>query len=232
MADRTLPNPDRYASCPRDGKVLQYYHGIFDSVYVSLSPFIRPLNASLSPFDCDTYPDRCTVNKTCTPIGWQSVLAELNLSSLSELDIALRTQIGGLNPEHANESHADELERALKSTQTISPAEGCHSELLHDSVLGLFKGLGHDWVWVGDEFCSERKLHWIDDLLSEKSETIAGTCNVFTPDKTLLWTVHWDSHFSFFAGSKNSLKRVNIEDKLEGFFCGDETQLYWSLQQK
>lgn len=45
MTERDLPpspEPDKYASCPLDGRVLDYYKGAFDSVYVLLHPFERP----------------------------------------------------------------------------------------------------------------------------------------------------------------------------------------------
>ena len=231
MADRTIPTPDKYATCPYDGNVLDYYAGTFDAVYVSLSPFIRPVSISPSLFNPDTYPDRGTITTSCEPVQWRDVVAKSNLSSLSALDVGLRTRISGLKSEFENQAYADELDKLTESTGILPPPEGCHSDLLHDCVLRLFKELGHEWVWVGDEFCTERKLHWIDDLISENVATITGHSNVFSPDKSILWTVHWDSHFSFLASSFHNLDRIKINTRLEGFFCTPETDVFWSIRE-
>jgi hypothetical protein len=116
-----------------------------------------------------------------------------------------------------------------REAQVLMPPEGEHPALLHDQVLGWIKELGYEWVWVGDEFCTERKLHWIDDLVSEVDPTIKGHANVFTPDKALLWTVHWDSHCTFFCGVEGHPARRSIESKFEGFFCGERAHVYWGL---
>jgi hypothetical protein len=35
MAERILPSPDAYATCPNEGKILEYYSGTFEAVYTS-----------------------------------------------------------------------------------------------------------------------------------------------------------------------------------------------------
>jgi hypothetical protein len=130
-----------------------------------------------------------------------------------------------------NEDYAERLQRLCDAELILPPPEGEHSAVLRNKVLGLFQELGHDWVWVGDEGCTERKLYWIDDLKEDLMDPISGPCNVFAPDKSLLWTVHWDSHFSFLCSSSEAaLKSVNVEEKLEGFFCDPRTEVYWSLR--
>ena len=234
MTDRAVPKPDQYASCPFDGNVLEYYAGTFDAVYVSLSPFIRPVKISPSLFDADTYPRRGTVKTSCEPVPWRDVVAQTNISSLSDVDVGLRTQISGLTSKFENQTFANELDKLAKSTGIIPPPEGSHSDLLHDLVLGIFKELGHEWVWIGDEFCTERKLHWIDDLMNEDDDVpaIGKHCNVFAPDKSILWTVHWDSHFSFLASSVEILDRIGIDKRLEGFYCTSETEVFWSAKER
>ena len=149
------------------------------------------------------------------------------------MDIALRTRIHGLRAELMNVDDADRLASFLEAGRIQPPTEGLHSDMLHNRVLELFQALGHDWVWVGDEFCTQRKLYWIDDLKDGIEDPIAGQCNVFSPDKSLLWTVHWDSHFSFLcAASGTALKDIGVEAKLEGFFCEPETEVYWNMQMK
>ena len=227
--NRIAPAPDIYATCPLDGCILDYYAGAFEAVYVSLSPFFRPMSISAKLFRPETYPDRHTIMATCQAVSWSEVMSLSGLPSLSAVDIGLRTQIGGLNDRYANQDFADCLDKMTESTGVRSPPEGEHSDLLHDQVLSLFQELGHTWVWVGDEFSSERKLHFIDDLKSEEKPTINGRCNVFSPDKSILWTVHWDSHFSFLCSSREILDRIRVSDRLEGFFCTPKTEVFWSV---
>lgn len=231
MKKRILPSRDIYASCPNEGEVLRYYAGAFPSVYISFSPFIKPISISPELFQPATYPSSMSIANNCKAVLWKDVAERSGLPGLAAVDMALRTQIHGLRTEFMNEDYADRLERLYETELILPPTEGEHSPLLHHRVLELFQELGHDWVWVGDEFCTERKLYWIDDIKTGITDPISGHCNVFAPDKSLLWTVHWDSHFSFLcSSSETALKSVGIEGKLEGFFCDLRTEVYWSLQ--
>jgi len=230
VTDRRMPEPDIYASCPSDGNVLAYYAGMFDSVYVLLSPFIKPITIPKDRFCPATYPDRQEICAGCEPVSWEVVRESSGLPSIAAVDVALRTRIRGLRAEFANHEFLDRLELALQKMRVIAPNEGEHSDLLHDKVLELFQSVGNSWVWVGDEFCSERKLHWIDDLKGNDISVIAGHCNVFAPDKSILWTVHWDSHFSFLCSNGSTLERGIAELKLEGFYCQPQTEVFWSVR--
>ncbi len=44
MTKRVMPAPDRYASCPYEGSVLDYYRECFESAFVFLHPFVRPIS--------------------------------------------------------------------------------------------------------------------------------------------------------------------------------------------
>jgi hypothetical protein len=224
-----MPEPDIYATCPHDGNILDYYAGTFETVYVSLSPFIQPASISPDLFEPDTYPKRTRITEICKAVPWSTVMSIAGLPALSAVDIGLRTQILGLDKRHMNQEFAARIKAMTESTGIIPPCEGEHSDLLHNQVLELFQELGHEWVWVGDEFCTERKLHWIEDLKNEQEPTISGHCNVFSPDKSFLWTVHWDSHFSLLCSSLGNLNRIKVAERLEGFFCGPRTQIYWSV---
>ena len=50
---RTLPQPDKFASCPYDGKILSYYAGFFEAVFIILPPFLRPETDKLDCFELD-----------------------------------------------------------------------------------------------------------------------------------------------------------------------------------
>lgn len=229
MTTRVLPPPDIFASCPLDGRVLEFYQGTFEAVYVSLNPFILPITLDKAEFKPGTYPNRAQIIANCQPVSWVEVMRLAELPSLEAVDIALRTRIGGLKQELRNEAYAAALDLLIETHSILPPPEGCFSDLLHDRVLQGVQTLSQNWLWVSDEFCTERKLHWIEDLKNQAQGLTAGRFNVFTPDKGLLWTVHWDSHFAFLCSSRENLLTLEQKSGLEGFFCTDATEVYWSV---
>ncbi len=229
MTTRILPSPDLFASCPLDGKVIQYYSGTFEAVYISLNPFIRPTTIDKAEFKPGTYPSRARIVANCEPVSWSEVARLTELPSLSAVDIGLRTVIHGLKKELENQTYASAIDALYDSQNILTPLEGQFPDLLHDKILQSIQGLGYEWLWVGDEFCTERKLHWIDDLKNQENGLAKRPFNVFTPDKQLLWTIHWDSHFSFLCSSQQNLIAIQSASDLEGFFCTPSTEVYWGV---
>ena len=229
MTTRNLPAPDIYASCPLDGKVLEYYAGTFEAVYVCLNPFIKPISIDVAEFLPGAWPDRARITANCKAVCWAEVAQLAKLPSLAAVDIGLRTGIRGVKKELENSDYAGAIEALIETHGILAATEGLFPELLHDEILQSIRGLGYEWLWVGDEFCTERKLHWIDDLTNQDRGLTQSRYNVFTPDKQLLWTIHWDSHFSFLCSSREDLTTIQSMSGLEGFFCTPSTGAYWSV---
>lgn len=228
MSQRILPAPDVYATCPSDGRVLEYYADAFEAVFVCFNPFIKPVHVPSERFRPESYPDRTELLTLCEPVTWRETMELAGLRSFAAVDLALKAQILAVRQECMREEYAQQLEALYGRGIVMPPVEGEHSPFLCETALSMFQELGHDWVWVGDEFCTERKLHWIGDMMSAENSPIVGCVNIFTPDKSLLWTVHWDSHFTFLCGSRAELERLKLSERLEGFFCTPSTQVYWS----
>ena len=55
MAERILPPPDVFSTCPSDGKILEYYSGTFEAGLVMLHPFIKSISIGIEPFAPTTY---------------------------------------------------------------------------------------------------------------------------------------------------------------------------------
>jgi uncharacterized protein DUF2711 len=229
MRERILPSPDVFASCPQDGKILEYYAGTFEAVYVSLNPFIKPVSIDKADFKPGTYPNRVSIVANCKPVSWSEVAQLAELPSLAAVDIGLRTRRRGLKEELQNDGYAAAIDALDGTDGILPPQEGAFSDLVHDRILQSMQELGYEWLWIGDEFCTERKLHWIDDLKNQDDGLTIGRFNVFTPDKQLLWTIHWDSHFSFLCSSREKLAAIQKTGGLEGFFCTPSTEIYWSV---
>ena len=167
MTERIMPEPDRYASCPHEGSVLEYYRGYFESAFVLLHPFIRPLSIEVSRFYPATYPEKTELIATCEGVAWDEVMSMANFASLAELDIALRTRIRGLRREYEDQQLAKKLDAFMDRVGLVPPGEGDIPPLLENRLFEAIQNLGYQWLWVGDEFCSERKLWWIDDLKAQ-----------------------------------------------------------------
>ncbi|MDP8990758.1 MAG: DUF2711 domain-containing protein [Acidobacteriota bacterium] len=231
MAERILPQPDVFATGPpEDTSILEHYAGTFEAVYVLFHPFIDAAGIGTEQFKPGTYPDRQFIAKNCRPVSWAKVMERTGLSSVAAVDVGLRTSILVLKEEFSNREFAAKLEALVESSKILLPDEGRFSDLLHDQVLSSIQLLGYEWVWVGDEFGTERKLYWIDDLKNQQAGPTVGHCNVFTPDKAFLWTTHWDSHFSFLCSSESTLNAVQDAYHFEGFFCDRTTEVYWSVR--
>ena len=225
MAKRVLPIPEKYASCPSEENILTFYKGQFDSVYILLHPFLRANNIGVECFNPSTWPDKHKIINECESINWQEILNLSGLETFSDIDIGLRTSIGGLRKEFSNKSFSQKLDE-LEKQNIIHPQEGDLDPFLENRLLKVIKELGHNWLWVGDEFATERKLNWIEDLI-EKDIVPSHGC-IFTHDHSLLITTHWDSHFSFLCSSKETIEKILSIDPFDGFYCTPETKVYWS----
>jgi len=53
-----LPTPDAFATCPTEGRILEYYAGTFESVFVLLHPFMKAVSIGIEQFKPTTYPAR------------------------------------------------------------------------------------------------------------------------------------------------------------------------------
>lgn len=226
MTKRVLPEPDKYASCPGAGKILPHYKDQFDSVYILLHPFLKPHQIDLKMFYPTTWPSKQEIIDGCDAVTWSEVLSISDFNNISEIDIGLRSRIHGIKQKFSNDDFVNQLD-TLEGKNIICPSEGDIPELLENRIFTAIKILGHEWLWVADEFGTERKLTWIDDLI-EKDLVPSHGC-VFTHDHSLLITTHWDSHCSFLCSSKDIIEKILTVDNFEGFYCTPKTEVYWGL---
>ncbi|WP_239616319.1 DUF2711 family protein [Cohnella mopanensis] len=228
---RVLPEPHKYAVCaPADTPIKNFYKGIYDEVFIFYHPFIKPISIGYDLFEPETYPGKNEIIEKCQMVTWNQFLTISEIESYRHLDIGLRTRIMGLKKEYANEVISKKIQDTCEKHQLIAPMEGFFPEFLMNKVLLSIKHEGHDWIWSGDEFCTERKLEYIDDLINDNEALRNQHLNLFTHNNEVLLTTHWDSHFSLLCSDKDTIKKIVKFAGLEGFFCDEKTDIYWSLR--
>ena len=223
MTKRVFPEKEKFASCPYDERILEYYEGVFDSVYIMLHPFICPIN--IDRFCAERWPSKHEMIKNCKAVSWHAVLEMSGLKTISEIDIGLRSYIGRINKKLSNADYVERLVSTVKRNQLIFPLEGDLSPLIENRIFNALRKTGYDWAWVGNEHGTERKLWWLEDLM-EGDEVPSHGC-IFTHDHSILITTHWDSHCSFLCSSKKIIERILKIESFEGFYCTPNTEVYW-----
>jgi hypothetical protein len=230
---RVLPEPHKYAVCaPEDMPVKDFYRGFYSEVFIFYHPFIKPVTLDYELFNPQTYPGKNEILENCELVTWKQFLSLSGIENHCRLDIGLRTQVLGLKKQFADEEAAQTIRNTCEKHWLIPPTEGFFPEFLMNKILSVLKQDGHDWVWCGDEFCTERKLEYVDDLISDNEALRNQHLNLFTHNNEVLLTTHWDSHFSLLCSDKGTINKIVEFAGLEGFFCDEKTEIYWSLQNK
>ncbi|HUF03997.1 MAG TPA: DUF2711 family protein [Aridibacter sp.] len=207
--------------------ILKFYENRFESVYVFLHPFIRPISIDIDRFNPSGYPRKLEILENCEAVEWKWVIENSDFRNIQEIDIGLRTLISGLREEVGNQVLARRIERFENEKGVVRPNEGELPELLQNRVFMALQKLGFDKLWVNDEFRRERNLETVADLLGDYP--YPGHANFESPDGTFLVTTHWDFHFSFICSSRENIEKLLLVEKFEGFFCNEKTVVSWSL---
>lgn len=231
---KIIPKPDKFASCPYEGKILSYYCDHFEAVFIVLHPFLKPQSDKIKYFKSDSdVGNNCLsdsqILEWCTPVTWAEFLKASQIDNLQNLDGALRNSIFGLTDRDRFQTYTDALVSTLETEGLIPPDEGDIPCILLPRIRQALYSLGYEWAWLGDEFCTERKLEWIDDLNTTEKFPVHGC--IFTPDCEVLLVSHWDSHCTFLCSSKEKIRQFAKEAELEGFYCTPQTEVYWGLDE-
>ena len=229
MTQRILPESHHYAVCSEaDIPIKNFYAGYYPEIFICLHPFLKPVGISSGLFNPDSWPNKAKIRENCQSLSWTDFSNLAEIDSIHTLDVGLRTRILGLAEQSQNLEAAGKIDKGLELNNLISPQEGAFPEILFDKWLTALTALGHQWVWLGDEHCTERRLHFIQDLLDQ--EEMPNNRNMFTHMNEILFSVHWDSHFTLICGKKSEIEKIISVAHLEGFYCTEKTEIYWSLQ--
>jgi hypothetical protein len=173
------------------------------------------------------------IKRSGNPIGWRQMSQRAGFVDHCELDLALRTNIGGLRHDLADAPLGHRLTSYCKEHEIFPPTEGHFQPVMQSSLATLFRRAGFSKVIVGDEFGEHEQL--VDIRLLEREdpwEEIAELQSInikrlIAPDHSLLAWVHWDSFYTAIFGTEASLRQTAISDLFEGFWCSSATSTYW-----
>ena len=212
-----------------DTSIIEFYKGYFDCVFIILHPFMKchDLEKFMSKKERHTKDE---LTHLADSVSWNEITSLCGFSDIKQIDIALRNMIGGLNKIHHNDKEQTKLDHVCELNNFIIPPEGNFSELLVDSMLHALTDLGHEWVYIGDEFGWERKLEYIQDIIDNKVQANFHHESWYTVKNEILYTTHWDSHFTFLCSDKETIEKILSQHPFEGFYCNEETEVYWSLR--
>lgn len=215
-----------------DVPVLDFYKGYYDCVYVMLHPFIKEIYPGKFNFSPTTWPTKAEILEYTQKVSWAEFVKISGIGDLNNLDIALRNSTLGLNKQHKNEYDLSLLNEALELNNLISPTEGMFSVFLEDDMLNALIELGHEWIYIGDEFGFERKMEFIQDVIENKNTTHYAHETWYTTMNEVLFATDWDSHFTFLCSDRQTVEKILEKHPFEGFYCAPETELYWSIRSK
>ena len=91
--------------------------------------------------------------------------------------------------------------------------------------------LDFQWIFIGDEFGMERKMIFIEDIIDNKYHISNMYRNLYTPKNEVLYSAHWDSHFTLLSSSKENIDKMISQFDFEGFYCNEKTEIYWSVRE-
>jgi hypothetical protein len=206
-----------------DGRILEYFEGAFDVVFISLHPFIRPITLSPDLFYPKTYPGKTKIIESCEAVSWKEVLGLGGFKSLDEIDVGLRTRIGGLKEEFQRKDLSDRLDGI---EPVLCPSEGGFSPFSENRLLQSLADLGYTSVIVRDQHLDSISTTPIPELLNKKMIPDAGS--ILTEDDRIYATTHWDSHYSIVCGkTMGVIEELVRATEMEGFYCDSKTEVYW-----
>ncbi|EPE63060.1 hypothetical protein L479_00591 [Exiguobacterium sp. S17] len=225
----TLPEGHRYAMFGGgdDFPIKTYYEGVFEEAFVAYHPFLGPIE---DPKAIDRYVEmnKNEVEQHFRAVAWEDMRRQLGFEDVKRIDHALRTMIGALKPHAEDKESANRIIEFCERENLLPPGEGELSDFLKNRVLRALLETGEEWIWSGDEFCTERHLINIREILAADTWDMNHR-TFFGYQHDWLIVPPWDSHFTLFCGSQSWVSEMVERCGLKGFYCDDETTINWSL---
>ncbi len=169
-------------------------------------------------------------------IAWREVMAACDLDDARHVHRALRTTIGGLRADLADEGSADRLIAFCNGGQIFRPTDSEFQPVMERDLVDLFARAGCDRVVLGDEFGDHDIPKPLDFLRGDAPwagrpdwPPIWGVRRIYAEDRSMLAIVPWDQFFTVIAMTADRAARAGTERLFEGFWCSVDTTAAWLL---
>lgn len=222
--------PDRARTVPGNNEpVLDWFAGVFESVYAVLSPFLRVDKAHRELFtESDDGPTRAQLSGLAEVVSWSEVVSLLALEGICELNLFLLHGIGAARS--VPSLRYSQYSEGLEALGLLEPCEGDFPAVLVDSFFLALQQLGYSDAIVGDEFGKLEDQKPIEKWLQRTYPWVGPAHPTLrAPDGKVLFGVHWDSFFTFLCGSRTSLEALVDGLAFEGFFFEPRQRARWHV---
>jgi len=190
-------------------------------------------NRVIYSYDNTNYPEFNTIINTGLPVKWQYIIDNTNFKNFSQVNLALKNSIGALSKDFKRQDLQQQLDDFTKEHYIYQPTEGRITALSLISIYKCLMAVGKLEVIVSDEFFYDRKTINISQLTAEEFATLVRGYMYFFPiDRSLLFTIEWDSFYFLICGSKVLLDEIVPKFDFEGFFSDNETFHNWYANEK
>lgn len=176
------------------------------------------------------YPTHEEIIKDGVIVPWLHILEQGCFSEFTEINLGLTTSIGALRDDLQREDLNKMLDEFCIKNDIFHPTEGRITILSLIKIYNCLTALGKLELVVTDEFFTDRKtLNLSEFTCSEFVLHVSGYMYFFPIDRSLLFTIEWDSFFFLICGDQKLLNFIIPEFEFEGFYCNNDTMHNWDL---
>ena len=174
------------------------------------------------------YPIEIEIAEKGITVTWQYILENAGFKSLQEISLALKTSIGGLNKEYRTPELQEVLEKFTVKNSIYHPTEGRITVLSLIKIYHCLIEIRKAEIVIADEFFQDSEKIDLSTLTCEEFILkVRGYVYFFPVDKTLLFTIEWDSFFFLICGDGETIEQIVTQFDFEGFLCDENTRHNW-----
>jgi len=163
-------------------------------------------------------------------VTWQYILENAGFKNLGEISLALRTSIGALNKEFKTSHLIKVLDEFTIHNSIYHPVEGRITILSLIQIYHCLFAMKKFDIVIADEFFQDSTTISLSTVTcSEFISKVKGYVYFFPTDKSILFTIEWDSFFFLICGDQLSLDFIINNFDFEGFYCDSDTMHNWDL---
>ncbi len=194
---------------------------------------IQGVNATIYSYENDEYPEDEMIFENAEIVSWQEVKTGADFKSYAELYKALKTSIGSYTTVFERIDLYKKLKIFTEREEIFHPTKGNFEVLSKIEIYNALKSLGKNEIIIIDEFYEDKKelnLNFIN--LKEFVKVLEYNSYIYTKDKSILFTIEWDSFFYLICSDKKTIDEILKKSNIEGFFCKSTTKHTWEWKEE